>query len=178
MSSFEKDQELDDFFDVEEEETTTHSEKFLLFNLSDELYGINIVNVIEIIEMQKITEVPDMPDFIRGVINLRGKVIPVMDLRLRFGMNEREYDDRNCIIISRIDTASLGLIVDTVAEVHDILLTDIEQAPNFANNGTENYIEGIGKVADQIAVLIDAHMILHGKDLKMTSPIIDKGVKK
>jgi purine-binding chemotaxis protein CheW len=175
MSSILKDQEFDDFFDVEEEETVTHAEKYLLFNLADELYGINIINVIEIIEMQRITEVPDMPDFIRGVINLRGKVIPVMDLRLRFGMEEREYDDRNCIIVSKIDNASLGLIVDTVAEVHDILTSDIEQAPNFSNNGGENYIEGIGKVDNQIAVLIDAHMILHGKDLTMASNLTKQG---
>ncbi len=167
MGNVMEDQEYDDIFAAEEEEEAgAQSEKFLLFNLADELYGINIADVTEIIEMQRITAVPDMPGFIRGVINLRGKVIPVMDLRLRFGMEEREYDDRNCVIVSRIDAASLGLIVDTVAEVHDIRETDIEQTPSFSGNETENYIEGIGKVADQVAVLIDARKILQGKDLR------------
>lgn len=176
MESIVKDQEYDDIFALDEEESNeTQSAKYLLFNLGGELYGINIADVTEIIEMQKITQVPDMPDFIKGVINLRGKVIPVMDLRLRFSMTEQEYGDRTCIIISKVDDSSLGMIVDTVAEVHDILAADIEQPPGFSNNGAEVYIEAIGKVDDQVAVLIDARKILLGQEIRGVKSQIDEG---
>lgn len=94
--------------------------KYLTFSLGDEECGINIRNITEIIGLQKITEMPDAPPYVRGVINLRGKVIPILDMRLRFGVDEREYDDRTCIIVVMVDNISVGLIVDTVAEVLDI----------------------------------------------------------
>ncbi len=166
MSTGRNDQDRIDELWAEEEEDEARRCKYLFFNIGEELYGINIVNVIEIIEMQRFTEVPDMPDYVKGVINLRGKVIPVMDLRLRFNMPEREYDDRTCIIVSAIDTASLGLIVDTVAEVHDIAPENIEPAPRFAGSERDHYVEGLGKVGDRVSVLIDARKILHGKELQ------------
>ena len=168
MGKGNEDQEQMDGFwvDDEEEDAGTLRSKYLFFNLGNELYGINIKSITEIIEMLPITEVPDMPVYIKGVINLRGKVIPVMDLRLRFRMPEREYDDRNCIIVTRVEDASLGMIVDTVAEVHDIAADDIEQAPNYADEGKANYVEGVGKVEDRVTVLIDARKILRANELK------------
>ena len=108
-----------------------------------------------------------MPDYVKGVINLRGKVIPVMDLRLRFNMSEREYDDRTCIVVITDETASLGLIVDTVAEVHALAATDIEETPTFSGAARDHYVEGIGKVGDRVTVLIDARKILQGDELQV-----------
>ena len=162
----ERDQ-LDDLWaDDDEEEVGTRKTKYLFFNLDDELYGINIMSITEIIEMERITEVPDMPDYVKGVINLRGKVIPVMDLRLRFNMPEREHDDRTCIIVTSVDTASLGLIVDTVADVHALAAGEIEETPSFSESTRDNYVEGIGKVGDRVTVLIDARKVLQGEDLQ------------
>ena len=146
---------------VEDDDESGQADKFLLFNLGDEVYGINIAHVTEIIEMQKITDVPDMPSFIKGVINLRGRVIPVMDLRLRFQMSEREYDDRTCIIIANMGTTSMGFIVDTVAEVHDIGEAEIEPSPSFKDaDARSNYISGLGKVGERVTILIDVLRLL------------------
>lgn len=161
----EKDRIEEDSFLVGEDDENGQADKYLLFTLGEELYGIAIASVTEIIEMQKITEVPDMPGFIKGVINLRGRVIPVMNLRLRFGMTEREYDDRTCIVVVEVEKSSMGLIVDTVAEVYDIPEREIEPAPSFKDTeGKGQYISGIGKVEDRATILIDGRLILQEKD--------------
>lgn len=158
----------DEVFLMDDDEGNTQANKYLLFDIGDEVYGIGIVNVTEIIEMQKITEVPDMPEYIKGVINLRGRVIPVMDLRLRFGMEEKTYGDRTCIIIVNIDKSSLGFIVDTVAEVYDIPEKEIEPPPDFKTEAEMNqYISGLGKVGDEVKILIDVKKILLEKDIEI-----------
>ena len=164
----------DEFADVfDDEDESGHVDQYLLFKLGAELYGVPITHVTEIIEMQPITSVPDMPVFIKGVINLRGNVVPVMDLRLRFNMEERPYDDRNCIIIARIGTTSMGFIIDTVAEVHDIPQSNIEPAPDFEDGtGKRHYIAGLGKVGDDVTILIDVKKILAKSDLNT----IEEGV--
>src|SRR3972149_6846013 len=103
--------------DIEEDEDDIQENKFLTFLIGEEYYGVGIEYVIEIIRMIKITPMPEMFNFIKGVVNLRGKVIPVMDVRLRFGLKESEYDDRTCIIVVSIGELEIGLIVDTVSEV-------------------------------------------------------------
>ncbi len=167
MTTIDDEDRIDEMWADDEVDTDTRRSKYLFFNLGDELYGINIAYVTEIIEMLKFTEVPDMPDYVRGVINLRGKVIPVIDLRLRFNMPERAYDDRTCIVVTTIDTASLGLIVDTVAEVHDVASGDIEPPPRFSGSERDHYVEGLGKVGDRVSVLIDARKILQRKELEV-----------
>ncbi|MEW5815814.1 MAG: chemotaxis protein CheW [Spirochaetota bacterium] len=160
----------DDLFLLDDEDENNQANKYLLFNLGNEVYGIGILHVTDIIEMQKITEVPDMPVYIKGVINLRGKVIPVMDLRLRFGLKPREYDDRTCIIVVNVDKTSIGLIVDTVAEVHDILPKDISPAPSFkSESGREQYISGLGKIDEEVKILLDVQKILYREDLSNIS---------
>ena len=162
-----KETEMVDGIFMEDEDDDAQANKYLLYNIGEEVYGIGIASVTEIIEMQTITLVPDMPGYVKGVINLRGKVIPVMDLRLRFGMKERPYDDRTCIIIVNIDDTSLGFIVDTVAEVHDILEKDIEPPPTFKNQTTKNrYISGLAKVGEEVKVLIDVKKLLHEKEFE------------
>jgi purine-binding chemotaxis protein CheW len=148
-----------DQFLLDDDEENAQENKFLLFNLGDELYGVPISHVINIIERQKITEVPDLPAYLRGVINLRGSVIPVLDLRLRFHLPEREYDDRTCIVIVQMGTRSFGLICDTVAEVDTILPQDIDPQVDFGGQ-RGRYIAGLGKVKDGVRILLDVERIL------------------
>lgn len=152
----------------DEEGENTQADKYLLFNLGREVYGIPITHVINIIELQKITEVPDMPAHIRGVINLRGSVIPVMDLRLRFRLPERDYDDRTCIIIVRVAEKLIGLICDTVAEVHHIAPSDIEEPVAYKRDREQvRYISGLGKVGDEVRILLDVEKVLSEDDQRL-----------
>ena len=134
--------------------------KFLTFVIGDEIYGLDIRHVREIIGMQKITTVPEVPAFVKGVINLRGKVIPVMDVRARFHLSERAYDDRTCIIVIHVQEWTVGLVVDTVSEVLDIPTESIEPAPKIGGAGTPRYLDGLGKVGDQVRLLLNAEQLL------------------
>lgn len=140
--------------------------KFLTFHLMNEDYGIEIRYVIEIIGVQRITEVPDMPSCIRGVINLRGKIIPVMDVRLRFGMPERVYDDRTCIVVVNVEGATLGLVVDQVSEVVDIPESQIEPPPASGGVGS-CFILGMGKIEKEVKILLNVKEILGSSDLAL-----------
>lgn len=143
--------------------------KFLTFKLGDEEFGIEIRNVTEIIGLQKISKVPDMPGFIKGVINLRGNVIPVMDVRSRFTMDERNYDDRTCVIVVSISGISVGLVVDTVREVADIDEKNISPAPKVRDDGSSRYIKGMGKVGEDVKILLDVDKLLFEKELEALS---------
>lgn len=147
----------------------TQEGKFLAFKLSGEEYGLEIRYVTEIIGMQKITDLPDMPLFVKGVINLRGKVIPVIDVRLRFGVEEREYDDRTCIIVSDINSASVGLIVDSVNEVLDIPENQIDPPPKIQQGSESRFIKGLGKVEDEVKIILDVNKFLFDEELEMIS---------
>jgi len=150
-----------------EDDEDLNEDKYLLFQLHNEIYGINISDVTEIIEMQQITDIPDMPNFVKGVINLRGQVIPIIDLRLRFAMEERDYDDRTCIIIVKTEDRSFGLIVDTVTEVEDITQEKISPPPQFKTDKIrEHYISGLGKVGEQVLILLNVHSILRDEEIQ------------
>lgn len=143
-----------------EEDEDTQEDKFLTFIVNGEEFGIEIRHVTEIIGIQNITEVPDMPHYIKGVINLRGKVIPVMDVRLRFGVAEREYDDRTCIIVINIDEQSVGMIVDRVSEVLDIPKNDVEPPPKVKRGESSRFIKGMGKVDERVKILLNEYQLL------------------
>ncbi|HBC93784.1 MAG TPA: chemotaxis protein CheW [Pelotomaculum sp.] len=145
---------------LEEDDEDTQEDKFLTFFLNREEFGIEIRYVMEIIGIQNITEVPDVPRYIKGVINLRGKVIPVMDVRLRFEMEERAYDDRTCIVVICIDEQSVGLIVDRVSEVLDIPKGDIEPPPKGKRGETSRFIQGMGKAGEHVIILLNANQLL------------------
>ena len=146
--------------DEYEEDEDTQEDKFLTFVLSGEEFGIEIRHVTEIIGIQYITEVPDMPHYIKGVINLRGKVIPVMDVRLRFNLKEREYDDRTCIIVINIDGQPVGLLVDRVSEVLDIPQSDVEPPPKVKKAESSRFIKGMGKVDETVKILLNEYQLL------------------
>ncbi|MFA5384372.1 MAG: chemotaxis protein CheW [Eubacteriales bacterium] len=150
-----------DLLEEDYDDEDTQEDKFLTFILSKEEYGIEIRYVTEIVGIQNITEVPDMPGFIKGVINLRGKVIPVMDVRLRFDIQERPYDDRTCIVVININEQAVGLIVDRVSEVLDIPKTEIELPPKIRRSEKSNFIQGLGKVGDKVKILLNANKLLY-----------------
>ena len=156
----------DDLFDDED----TQKDKYLTFRIASEDYGIAIANVTEIIGIQSITEIPEMADYIKGVINLRGKVIPVMDVRLRFKLPPREYDERTCIVVVEIDGTSVGLVVDTVNEVADIPEDQVEPAPKSKRKGGI-YIQGIGKIGQEVKILLDINRILYEDELETISEV-------
>jgi len=151
----------DDLYDDED----TMKDKYLTFHLAGEDYGLDIVYVTEIIGIQRITEVPDMPTFVKGVINLRGKVIPVMDVRLRFHLPERDYDERTCIIVVDINSSAVGLVVDKVNEVVDIPEKDVEPPPRTTKGATSRYLKGMGKVEDQVRILLNVEKLLGDEEL-------------
>lgn len=144
--------------------------KYLTFKLGDEEYGIEILKVVEIIKMMEITAVPRTPDFIRGVINLRGKVIPVMELRRKFSMDTTEDTDETCIIVVSVQLQErelqMGLLVDTVSEVADIEQKEIEGPPKFGSAVSTEYIMGMAKVKDgQVIILLNIDQVMSGTDL-------------
>ena len=155
---------VDELLDGSDSEDT-QKDKYLTFHLAGEDYGIEIQYVIEIIGIQKITEVPDMPAFIRGVINLRGKVIPVMDVRARFSLPDRDYDDRTCIIVVNIDDTEVGLVVDEVSEVADIPDKNVEPPPKTGKGAGGQYIQGMGKINNAVKILLDVHKLLFSEEM-------------
>lgn len=133
--------------------------KYLTFRLAKEEYGVEILKVREIIGMQNITAVPCMPHYMKGVINLRGKVIPVLDLRLKFGLDEIDHTEETCTIVVDVGK-EIGIIVDTVSEVLDIAGKNIEPPPSLAGSIDTDFILGMGKVNDSVKILLDISRVL------------------
>lgn len=134
--------------------------KYLTFTLNQESYGIDVLKVREIIGLISITTVPQMPDYVRGVINLRGKIIPVIDLRLRFGFPQSANTDQTCIIVVKVilpdgRTTQMGLVVDGVEEVLNIAANDIEKTPDFGTKIDTHYIVGMAKIKGSVKILLD-----------------------
>jgi purine-binding chemotaxis protein CheW len=142
--------------------------KYLTFALANEEYGLEILKVREIIGYMEITAVPQTPAYVKGVINLRGQVIPVVDLRAKFGMETSEITDETCIIV--VETSqnnhnfSTGIVVDHVEEVLDIAGEDIEEAPQFGSAVNTDFILGMGKIGDNVKILLDIDRVLDGED--------------
>ncbi len=138
----------------------TQKGRFLTFLIDKETYGIEIKYVTEIIGLQAMTEMPDMPNHIKGIINLRGKIILLMDVRLRFGMEPRAYDDRTCVVVIDYNGGAIGLIVDKVSEVLTIPDEGITEVPKLQFGLDNRYVKNIGKVGDGVDLLIDCEKLL------------------
>ena len=147
-------------------ERTTHEEdqKYLTFKLADEEYGVEILKVREIIGVMNITAVPQMPAYMKGVINLRGKVIPVVDLRLKFGLEEIEHTEETCIIVVDVGR-EIGILVDTVSEVLDVAAENVEPPPEMGRSVDSSFILGMGKVGDAVKILLDIDRVLTTDEL-------------
>ncbi len=155
---------LEETFEIQNEDT--QKGRFLTFTLGKEEYGIEIRYVTEIIGIQSITKIPELPDYLKGIINLRGKIIPVMDVRLRFKKEPRDYTDRTCIIVIDINEISIGLIVDTVSEVITIEDENIVPPPNFKTGFNNKYVKGIGKIGNDVKLLLDCEKILSEEEME------------
>jgi purine-binding chemotaxis protein CheW len=144
--------------------------KYLTFALAGEEYGIGILKVREIIGIMPITSVPQSPDFVKGVINLRGKVIPVIDLRLRFGMPAMDYTEHTCIIVVQIDlpdtSLNIGIVVDSVSEVLNIVGGNIENTPMFGTQLNTDYILGMAKIEGGVKILLDIDRVLSTHEIE------------
>ena len=134
------------------------------FRLGNEEYGIDILKVQEINRVAEITKIPQSPDFVEGVINLRGNIIPIIDLRKRFHMPEREHDKQTRIVVGEIEGRTVGLIVDAVSEVIRLSSSKVEPAPKIVSENQVDYIKGVGKLDDRLLMLLDIDKILTGSD--------------
>jgi purine-binding chemotaxis protein CheW len=153
------------------------SGKYLTFLLAEEEYGLPIKKVKEIIGIMDITHIPKTPEYVRGVINLRGKIIPVMDLRLKFGLESKEYNPRTCIIVIEIENQEIrrqiGIIVDTVSEVVNVQQGEIEPPPQYGVGAqeAEGFLLGLGKVKGKVILLLDTHKVFGSGDLILVKEI-------
>jgi purine-binding chemotaxis protein CheW len=145
--------------------------KYLTFKLVQEEYGLEILKVQEIIRMQAVTKVPRTPEYIRGVINLRGKVIPVIDLRNKFGFDSCKDTDKTCVIVAQIKNfqhqITMGVIIDEVKEVLDIRAENIEETPSFGVNINTEFILGIGKIGNSVKILLDIDKVMSSDELSI-----------
>jgi len=152
--------------------------KYLTFALGREEYGIEILKVQEIIGMMDVTKVPKAPDFIRGIINLRGSVIPVVDLRMKFGMEKKADSERTCVIVVNVSAEenakhlTMGIIVDEVSEVLDIREEQIDPPPNFGALVDTRFILGIGKLGKKVAILLDIDKVLKTQEIVAVAAIV------
>lgn len=158
--------------DTVEMEEDTQKDRYLTFVLGNECYGIEIKYVTEIIGIQAITEVPELPEYVKGIINLRGKIIPVIDVRIRFKSEPKEYNDRTCVIVVDIRDLSIGLIVDSVAEVLTIPEQDIVDPPQINKNTNNKYIKKIGKVGNSVKLLLNCEKLLSENDLEDLNEVL------
>lgn len=149
--------------------------KYLTFKLGDEVFGLEILKVQEIIGMMKVTAVPRTPLFIRGVLNLRGKIIPVIDLRLKFSMQKHEDTAKTCIIVVQVvihsKSLTMGILVDEVSEVLNIIQDQIEDAPSFGSTVNVEFILGMGKVGQKVVMLLDIDKVLSAGDIEMLNNV-------
>ncbi len=148
--------------------------KYLTFVLNREEYGIEILKVREIIGVIGITPVPQTPDYLKGVINLRGKVIPIIDLRLKFSMQEEEHTQETCIIVVEVNSAPIGVVVDNVSEVLDIKGEEVEDTPQFGHDIDTSFIMGLGKAKEKIIILLDIDKVLSAEELEMVEEIAER----
>ena len=161
---------------VEEEvvgmEEDNIEDTYLIFGVAEESYAVGIEFVTEVIGLQKILEVPDVPDYIRGVINLRGNVIPVMDMRQRFSLESIDYTDRTVIIVLDVNDIKTGLIVDGVKDVLEITEDNIDPPPQWSEGDKEHAVTGMGKKDDTISIMLDVEKIIFSKK-KITAANFD-----
>ena len=157
---------------VEPSRVSALAGKYVTFRLGHECYGIAVLKIREIIRLPTITAVPQMPDYIKGVINLRGKIIPVVDLRIKFSLAQAETTERTCIIVVQVDSPSgakpqVGLIVDAVEEVLNVLAGDIEPTPDFGASLDTMYLLGMAKASGAVKALLDIDKVISAEAMEI-----------
>ncbi len=155
------------------EEDTMHG-RYITFRVDEQMYGIQIRYVTEIIGIQPVSQLPEMPDHVKGIINLRGKIIPVVDMRLKFKRPATEYTEKTCILVIDNDLICAGLIVDEVADVLTIRDEDISPTPNCGAGINCRYLEGIGKVGKEVKLLLDCEALFSSEETDQLAEITKK----
>ncbi len=157
---------------IEEEDAQVN--KYLTFYIKNQVFGIPIADVVQITGMQEIEEVPEFPSYAKGIINLRGIIVPIIDVRLRLKKQEIEYNERTCIIVTNIEGLYIGFIVDSVNEVINIYNENISEPPQVGNNYVITYITGLAKLDKKIIILIDLNKLLNEKEIESLELIKDE----
>jgi purine-binding chemotaxis protein CheW len=147
------------------------SMKYLTFRIGDQFYGISIENVISIVQVETATPLPELPYYAKGIINLRGRVVPLIDVNLRFGRPEPEYNDRTCIIIIDIGGVHVGFIVEAVEEVKDVEESQISQPPRFTGGLENRFVTGVYKAKDRMILLLDSRLLFSDEEFSMFESI-------
>ena len=157
----------------------TQQNKYVTFKSGHEYYGLKIQYVNEIIVFQEITEIPESEDYIKGLINLRGKIIPVIDVRIRFKKEPIAYNDRTCIVVINVKDTVVGLIVEKIAEVVEIKEENILPSPSLGNEekAQNKYVYGIGKVGDSVKLLLDPEKLLKDEDLSLAEQVNEESLE-
>jgi len=140
--------------------------QYVTFTIADEIYGVEVLKVQEIIGMTLVTHVPNSPSFMKGVINLRGAVVPVVDMRLKFGIKEKDYDSFTVVIIVEVRERLIGMIVDTVSDVAEIPLNTIQDTPHFTTSVDTDFIKGIGQLDSKLVIILDVDRILTAEEVR------------
>ena len=157
--------------------TDDRAGKYLTFKLGEEEFGVRVIKVREIMGIQQITAVPQTPDYLKGVINLRGKVIPVIDLRLKFGLAALEYTQRTCIVVVQVEGEAgpilVGLIVDAVSEVLNLAANDIEDTPDFGSKLSTPFILGMAKLKGKVKILLDIDRVVSTQEIAVLDAVVD-----
>lgn len=159
----------------------TQKNKYVTFRTENTYYGLKIEYVSEIVVCQEITQVPETPGYIKGLINLRGKIIPVIDVRERFRLEHKEYNDRTCIIVVKLQEMVIGLIVEQIAEVVEILPENIQDPPVLGKEEKapqNRYVYGIGKVGDAVKLLVDPEKLLKDEDISLLEEMDEEATDK
>lgn len=177
-----QDGQINQTADMLEDDRSELEGKWLTFWMDKQLFGVSIANVEQIVSMQPITEVPDYPAYAKGIINLRGSIIPVVDLRLRLGKQEMTYDDHTCIIINNVKDSQLGFIVDEVDAVIDIPPSNIAPPPQMGEDVTNRYLTGVARIsgddgAEKIVLCLDATKVLREDELSSLSTVLDESAR-
>lgn len=149
-------------FVLEELSSDDLSGRYLTFCIGDKSYGVELMHVLDIISIQTVTRVPSTPHYVKGIINLRGKIVPVIDVRLKFSMEERAYDERTCIIVLNLNDMQVGLIVDQVSEVLNTDSAEISALPEFGSVNSSQFIQSIARSADKLVIILDCEKLLQG----------------
>lgn len=163
--------QVEDIVDVDEVEVDQELIQLVTFSIGEEEFGVNILQVQEIIRTMEITKVPRAPEFVEGVINLRGKVIPIVDMRSRFGLESKEHDKYTRIIVIEIEMIIVGFVVDSVSEVLRIPANSVQPPPPVVAGMDSEYIDGVGKLEDRLLILLDLDSLLDNEEKEALSGV-------
>ena len=160
------------------EDSKSQSTQLVSFSVGNESYGVNISKVQEIIRMPEITQLPQTEDYIKGNINLRGNIIPIIDMRTRFHMDTREYSEITRVIVLSIKDKLIGLIVDSVSKVLELDTAEVEEAPDIINGLSKEYIQGVGKVDENMIIILDTDKVLTAEEINLLKDVTKKSKNK